>query len=103
MASSNSKRTEARANAAIDRYVFGNPDEEVGRAAVGYVRVSTHEQAERGMSLPAQRVAVASTGLIGVRLPMDPLLTGVGDAHHALSGGGGQDATRLHRTSTRLT
>lgn len=58
MASSNSKRTEARANAAIDRYVFGNPDEEVGRAAVGYVRVSTHEQAERGMSLPAQRARI---------------------------------------------
>jgi glutamate N-acetyltransferase/amino-acid N-acetyltransferase len=54
--------------------------------------VITAEHVGSVLSLPATRVAVASTGLIGVRLPMDRLLAGVGDAHHALSGTGGQDA-----------
>ena len=54
--------------------------------------VTTAEHVGSVLSLPAQRVAVASTGLIGMRLPMDLLLAGVGDAHHALSGSGGQDA-----------
>ena len=54
--------------------------------------VTTAEHVGSVLSLPAQRVAVASTGLIGMRLPMDLLLTGVGDAHRALSGSGGRDA-----------
>ncbi len=57
--------------------------------------VTTAEHVGSVLSLPATRVAVASTGLIGARLPMDLLLAGVGDAHHALSGregSGGPDA-----------
>lgn len=59
MASSNSRRNEARLQAAIDAHVFGT-QEAAGRAAVGYVRVSTHEQAKRGMSLPAQRERITA-------------------------------------------
>ncbi len=51
--------------------------------------VTTAEHVGSVLSRPATRVAVASTGLIGVRLPMDLLLAGIGDAHHALSASGG--------------
>jgi glutamate N-acetyltransferase/amino-acid N-acetyltransferase len=54
--------------------------------------VTTAEHVGSVLSLPAQRVAVASTGLIGMRLPMDLLLAGVGEAHRALSENGGQQA-----------
>jgi len=54
--------------------------------------VTTAEHVGSVLSRPASRVAVASTGLIGMRLPMDLLLAGVGDAHHALSDRGGDDA-----------
>jgi glutamate N-acetyltransferase/amino-acid N-acetyltransferase len=63
--------------------------------------VTTAEHVGSVLSLPAGRVAVASTGLIGVRLPMDLLLAGVGDAHHALSAtGGGDAATAIMTTDT---
>ena len=63
--------------------------------------VTTAEHVGAVLSLPAQRVAVASTGLIGMRLPMDLLLTGVGDAHRGLSVAGGQDAaTAIMTTDT---
>ena len=55
--------------------------------------VTTAEHVGSILSLPANRVAVASTGLIGVRLPMDLLLAGAGDAHHALSGSEGSGGT----------
>jgi len=54
--------------------------------------VATAEHVGSVLSLPASRVAVASTGLIGMRLPMDLLLTGVGEAHRALSVEGGPEA-----------
>lgn len=54
--------------------------------------IATAEHVGSVLSLPAQRVAVASTGLIGMRLPMDLLLAGVGEAHRALSVTGGSDA-----------
>lgn len=54
--------------------------------------VATAEHVGSVLSLPASRVAVASTGLIGMRLPMDLLLTGVGEAHRALSAQGGPEA-----------
>jgi glutamate N-acetyltransferase/amino-acid N-acetyltransferase len=63
--------------------------------------VTTAEHVGSVLSMPATRVAVASTGLIGVRLPMDLLLAGVGDAHHALSDTGGDDAaTAIMTTDT---
>jgi glutamate N-acetyltransferase/amino-acid N-acetyltransferase len=56
-----------------------------------------HVAAELGMG--AIDVAVASTGLIGVRLPMPQLLAGVTDAAKALSVDGGPDAARAIMTT----
>ncbi|MFH8791328.1 bifunctional glutamate N-acetyltransferase/amino-acid acetyltransferase ArgJ [Streptomyces sp. NPDC017941] len=49
--------------------------------------------------LRAGEVAVASTGLIGVRLPMDRLLAGVDTAAQALSADGGEDAAVAIKTT----
>ncbi|MFH8988105.1 bifunctional glutamate N-acetyltransferase/amino-acid acetyltransferase ArgJ [Streptomyces sp. NPDC017940] len=49
--------------------------------------------------LRAGEVAVASTGLIGVRLPMDRLLAGVDTAAQALSADGGEDAAIAIKTT----
>ena len=55
----------------------------------------THHTAEKvaeALNTSPGDVLVASTGLIGVRLPMDKLLPGVDQAAAALSAEGGQDA-----------
>jgi len=62
----------------------------------------THWTAEcvaEALGTGAARVAVCSTGLIGVRLPMDLLLPGVGQAAGALSDAGGADAAEAIRTT----
>jgi glutamate N-acetyltransferase/amino-acid N-acetyltransferase len=62
----------------------------------------THATAEHvagELGLGAIDVAVASTGLIGVRLPMDKLTVGVTDAVKALSDEGGADAARAIMTT----
>jgi len=62
----------------------------------------THRTAEAvaaALGTGAARVAVCSTGLIGVRLPMDRLLPGVARAAGALSPGGGDDAAQAIRTT----
>ncbi len=65
----------------------------------------THHTAEHVAALldvGAGEVAVCSTGLIGVRLPMDRLLPGVTAAHGALSDSGGPDAAAaIMTTDTR--
>ncbi|MGY1745945.1 bifunctional glutamate N-acetyltransferase/amino-acid acetyltransferase ArgJ [Blastococcus sp. SYSU D00695] len=60
---------------------------------------ATAEHAAAALGLGAVDVAVASTGLIGVRLPMDRLLPGVTDAAKALSADGGPDAARAIMTT----
>lgn len=45
------------------------------------------------------KVAVCSTGLIGVRLPMDAVAAGISTAAHALSPQGGPDAARAIMTT----
>ncbi len=60
---------------------------------------ATAEHAAAELGLGAIDVAVASTGLIGVRLPMDRLTAGVTDAAKALSGDGGPDAARAIMTT----
>ncbi|MDP9428601.1 MAG: bifunctional glutamate N-acetyltransferase/amino-acid acetyltransferase ArgJ [Actinomycetota bacterium] len=60
---------------------------------------ATAEHAAAEMGLDAIDVAVASTGLIGVRLPMDRLTAGVSAAVAALSGDGGADAARAIMTT----
>lgn len=62
----------------------------------------THHTAEftaAQLGLAPIDVAVCSTGLIGVRLPMDKLLAGVGTAVGSLSADGGPDAARAIMTT----
>jgi glutamate N-acetyltransferase/amino-acid N-acetyltransferase len=62
----------------------------------------THRTAERVaevLHLGAGEVAVCSTGLIGERLPMDAVLTGVDSAAGALSSDGGSAAADAIRTT----
>jgi glutamate N-acetyltransferase / amino-acid N-acetyltransferase len=60
---------------------------------------ATAEHVAAGLGLGAIDVAVASTGLIGVRLPMDELTAGVTDAVKALSDTGGPDAAQAIMTT----
>ena len=62
----------------------------------------THRTAEAvaaALGTGAARVAVCSTGLIGVRLPMDRLLAGVAQAADELSPSGGAAAAEAIRTT----
>ncbi|MFF2658714.1 bifunctional glutamate N-acetyltransferase/amino-acid acetyltransferase ArgJ [Kitasatospora sp. NPDC058032] len=60
---------------------------------------ATAEKVAEELELNAGEVAVASTGLIGVRLPMDILLPGVGLAAAALSATGGEQAAIAIKTT----
>jgi glutamate N-acetyltransferase/amino-acid N-acetyltransferase len=60
---------------------------------------ATAEHAAGELGLGAIDIAVASTGLIGVRLPMDKLTAGVSAAVQALSEDGGPDAARAIMTT----
>ena len=60
---------------------------------------ATAEHAAKELDLGAIDVAVCSTGLIGVRLPMDKLPAGVSAAVEALSEDGGPDAARAIMTT----
>ncbi len=60
---------------------------------------ATAEHAAAELGLGAIDVAVASTGLIGVRLPMEKLTAGVTAAVKALSEDGGADAARAIMTT----
>nr|WP_239521459.1 bifunctional glutamate N-acetyltransferase/amino-acid acetyltransferase ArgJ [Blastococcus saxobsidens] len=60
---------------------------------------ATAEHAAAQLDLGAIDVAVASTGLIGMRLPMDKLTAGVTAAVQALGEDGGADAARAIMTT----
>jgi len=60
---------------------------------------ATAEKAAEVLGLGAVEVAVASTGLIGVLLPMDKLLPGVEQAAKALSEHGGEKAAIAIKTT----
>jgi glutamate N-acetyltransferase/amino-acid N-acetyltransferase len=60
---------------------------------------ATAEHVAAELGIGAIDVAVASTGLIGTRLPMDQLTAGVTAAAHALSEDGGADAARAIMTT----
>ncbi|MBM9467782.1 bifunctional glutamate N-acetyltransferase/amino-acid acetyltransferase ArgJ [Nakamurella leprariae] len=63
--------------------------------------VCTAEHLGAALGVPAERIAVASTGLIGERLPMDRLLPGVSAAVTAATADGGADAaTAIMTTDT---
>jgi glutamate N-acetyltransferase/amino-acid N-acetyltransferase len=57
-----------------------------------------------GTETGAIEVAVCYTGLIGDRLPMDKLLTGIGDVVHEMAGGltGGEEAARAIMTTDTM-
>jgi len=55
-----------------------------------------------GRETAVNDIAVCSTGLIGVRLPMDRFLNGVDTAVHALSQAGGQDAAKAIMTTDKV-
>ncbi|MGW0735413.1 bifunctional glutamate N-acetyltransferase/amino-acid acetyltransferase ArgJ [Streptomyces sp. NPDC002851] len=60
---------------------------------------ATAEKVAEVLDVNAAEVAVASTGLIGVTLPMDKLLPGVEQAAAALSGHGGEKAAIAIKTT----
>ncbi|MEV7286583.1 bifunctional glutamate N-acetyltransferase/amino-acid acetyltransferase ArgJ [Streptomyces sp. NPDC093252] len=60
---------------------------------------ATAEKAAEVLGLSAAEIAVCSTGLIGVLLPMDKLLTGVGTAAGELSAHGGEKAAIAIKTT----
>ncbi|MFC8198288.1 bifunctional glutamate N-acetyltransferase/amino-acid acetyltransferase ArgJ [Streptomyces sp. NPDC057298] len=61
--------------------------------------LTTVDTASRALGVPAHEVAVASTGLIGVPLPMDKLLPGVERAVRELSAQGGEKAAVAIKTT----
>ncbi|MEV8475199.1 bifunctional glutamate N-acetyltransferase/amino-acid acetyltransferase ArgJ [Streptomyces sp. NPDC051173] len=60
---------------------------------------ATAEKAAEVLGTDAAGIAVASTGLIGVRLPMDKLLPGIGKAAAELSPHGGEKAAIAIKTT----
>ena len=60
---------------------------------------ATAEHVAHELNCGAGEVAVCSTGLIGVRLPMDKLLPAASAAARALSGEGGHDAAQAIMTT----
>ncbi len=61
--------------------------------------VATAEHVGSALGVSARQVAVASTGLIGVRLPMDRLLSGIDHATAAIDRAGGPDAATAIMTT----
>ena len=61
--------------------------------------VATAQRVAQVVGCDAEQVGICSTGLIGVRLPMTQLLTGVDQAHRALSVDGGHDAAHAIMTT----
>ena len=65
--------------------------------------VTTADAVAAQLDVPATEVAVCSTGLIGVRLPMPALLDGVVAAADALSTVAGEDAAQAIMTTDTVT
>ncbi|WP_449315561.1 bifunctional glutamate N-acetyltransferase/amino-acid acetyltransferase ArgJ [Rubneribacter sp.] len=79
----------------------GNANAATGEAGLEAAR-RTAQIAADAVGCPASEVLVASTGVIGVHLPLDPFVSGVPAAAAALSIAGGSDAARaIMTTDTR--
>ncbi len=61
--------------------------------------VAMAEQTAQGLGISAEAVLVASTGIIGKRMPMDKITSGIADAVRSLSADGGADAARAIMTT----
>jgi glutamate N-acetyltransferase/amino-acid N-acetyltransferase len=57
------------------------------------------EEVANALGCPAEQVLVASTGVIGVALPMDRLVSGIRDACSSLAHGQGSEAARAIMTT----
>ena len=80
----------------------GNANAVTGKQGLGYaarMRLLT----ANGLRLPVEPVGVCSTGIIGVRLPMDKIETGIAAAAAALPGGGDAKAADHFATAIRTT
>jgi glutamate N-acetyltransferase/amino-acid N-acetyltransferase len=76
----------------------GNANAATGRA--GFENAAKMQGAAAMVSgVPESRVAVCSTGVIGVPLPMDEVNRGILGCAHALSPGGGETFARAIRTT----
>lgn len=84
----------------VDAVVLNSGGANACTGAEGFA--DTHRTAERvaeALDVSAGDVAVCSTGLIGVRLPMDALLGGIDTAAAALAADGGPDAAEAIMTT----
>jgi glutamate N-acetyltransferase/amino-acid N-acetyltransferase len=76
----------------------GNANAATGRA--GFENAAKMQGAAAMVSgVPESRIAVCSTGVIGVPLPMDEVNRGILGCAHALSSGGGESFARAIRTT----
>jgi glutamate N-acetyltransferase/amino-acid N-acetyltransferase len=97
------------ADGRVDAVVLNSGGANAATGAEGFA--DTHRTAEHvsnalvatGRDISAGDVAVCSTGLIGLRLPMDKLLGGVNDAVAVLSPQGGDDAAHAILTTDSVT
>lgn len=84
----------------VDAVVLNSGGANACTGAEGFA--DTHRTAEKvaeALDVSAGDVAVCSTGLIGVRLPMDALLGGIDTAASALAADGGADAAEAIMTT----
>ena len=78
----------------------GNANAETGEQ--GYAdAVAMADEAARQLGLAPETVAVAETGVIGVPLPIDAVLAGIGDAAQGLSESGGVEFAEAITTTDR--
>ena len=78
----------------------GNANAETGEQ--GYAdAVAMADEAARRLGLAPEAVAVAETGVIGVPLPIDAVLAGIGDAAQGLSESGGVELAEAITTTDR--
>jgi glutamate N-acetyltransferase / amino-acid N-acetyltransferase len=78
----------------------GNANAETGEQ--GYAdAVAMADEAARQLDLAPETVAVAETGVIGVPLPIDAVLTGINDAAQGLTESGGVDFAEAITTTDR--
>jgi len=97
------------ADARVDAVVLNSGGANAATGFEGFA--DTHATAEHvaaelqslGRDVSAGDVAVCSTGLIGVRLPMDTLLAGIDAAAAALGADGGDDAAHAILTTDTVT
>jgi glutamate N-acetyltransferase/amino-acid N-acetyltransferase len=79
----------------------GNANAATGADGIADAR-ATQEAAAAALGLPASRIGVASTGVIGRPLPMDRVEAGVAEAAGALAPGGAADFAAAIITTDRV-